>query len=66
MARKSSGKERYNFLIDKSVYDDFSLLCDDLGLVRGKQVENFMRDFVFQRQEELARFKEIKNGKRRS
>jgi hypothetical protein len=54
MAAKKN-KERYNFLIDKSVYDDFSFLCEELGLVRGKQVELFMKRFCEDHQEILAK-----------
>ena len=43
---KKSNKERYNFIIDKSVYREFSLICDEHGFVRSKKVENFMKDFV--------------------
>jgi hypothetical protein len=45
-ARRSSKKGRYNFLIDESVYVEFSQVCDDLGLVRSKNIENYMKDFV--------------------
>jgi hypothetical protein len=38
-------KVRYNFLIDEDVYTIFSKICDKEGLVRGKQVEIFMREF---------------------
>jgi hypothetical protein len=55
-------KERYNFLIDKAVYDNFSLLCEELGLVRGKQVELFMKRFCEKHAEEL---KEAKDAKRK-
>jgi hypothetical protein len=45
MPRKKSNKERYNFLIDKNVYRDFSMLCEELGLVRSKNLENYMKKF---------------------
>ena len=46
MPRKKSNKDRYNFLIDRDVYKDFSLICDELGLVRSKNLEIYMRNFV--------------------
>jgi len=46
MARKRDSKGRYNFLIDSAVYDKFSKLCDELGYVRGKQVELAMKGFI--------------------
>jgi len=60
MVRKKSNKERFNFLIDKSVYDDFSLICEDLGLVRSKKVEHFMKAFIEEQKEVL---KKLKNEK---
>ena len=44
MAKKRKG--RYNFLIDKDVYEAFSKLCEEKGLVRGKQVELAMREMI--------------------
>jgi len=46
MVKKKQNKNRYNFLIDKSTYDDFSLLCEELGLVRSKSVERSMKEFI--------------------
>ena len=46
MARLKKDKERYNFLIEKVVYEEFSQICDTLGLVRSKQLEIFMKKFV--------------------
>lgn len=46
MVRKKQNKNRYNFLIDKSTYNDFSLLCEELGLVRSKAVEIYMKEFI--------------------
>ena len=46
MARPKSSKKRYNFLIDESVYDDFSELCEELGLVRSKKLEIYMKKFI--------------------
>jgi antitoxin component of RelBE/YafQ-DinJ toxin-antitoxin module len=48
LARPKSNKYRYNFLIDKGVYDDFSKVCEELGLVRSKKLEIFMKEFVEQ------------------
>jgi len=39
-------KGRYNFLIDSSIYDEFSKLCEEEGFVRGKKVEQFMKKFL--------------------
>ena len=55
--KKRSNKQRYNFLIDASVYDDFSLLCEELGLVRSKNLERYMRKFVEENKELLAELK---------
>ncbi|MBU2560688.1 MAG: hypothetical protein KKD17_00160 [Nanoarchaeota archaeon] len=44
--KKKRKKGRYNFLIDESVYLEFSQLCDELGIIRSKSVENHMREFV--------------------
>ena len=43
-------KQRYNFLIDESVYKAFSRICQERGLVRSKQIELFMREFLKKRQ----------------
>ncbi len=61
MPKPKSNKERYNFLIDREVYDDFSLICEVDGLVRSKQLEKFMKEFVEARSEIL---KKAKNEKR--
>lgn len=58
MPRKRSNKERYNFLIDREVYDDFSLLCDDLGLIRSKKLENYMKQFIEENRMLLRKLKE--------
>jgi hypothetical protein len=60
MVSNKSKKQRYNFLIDKSVYDDFSLLCDEMGFVRSKKLEIYMKDFIEQNNELI---KELKNKK---
>lgn len=46
MPGKKSNKGRYNFLIDSSVYKDFSKICEELGLIRSKKLEHFMKDFT--------------------
>ena len=60
MTKRSASKGRYNFLIESSVYEDFSLLCQELGLVRSKQIENLLKQFLQEHAEEL---REIKEGK---
>ncbi len=57
MPKKKSNKDRYNFLIDKSVYDDFSLICEELGLVRSKNIERHMREFIDKNKELLRKLK---------
>jgi hypothetical protein len=57
MPRKPSNKKRYNFLIDRSVYEDFSLLCEELGLVRSKNIENNMKEFIEENKELLKKLK---------
>jgi hypothetical protein len=61
MARQKSNKRRYNFLIDKDTYDEFSLLCEELGLVRSKKLEIHMKKFVEENKELL---KKLKKGER--
>ncbi|MFC1741847.1 hypothetical protein ACFL3V_04900 [Nanoarchaeota archaeon] len=48
MAQKKSKtmKGRYNFLIDESVYQEFSQLCEEQGLVRSKTLENHMKELI--------------------
>ena len=58
--KRRSNKQRYNFLIDRDVYDDFSLLCDELGLVRSKNLENHMKKFIEEHKELLKKLKEKK------
>jgi hypothetical protein len=58
MPRHRSNKERYNFLIDKSVYDDFSLICEELGMVRSKKLENYMKQFAEENRQVLKKFRE--------
>ena len=57
MAKRKPGKKRYNFLIDGSVYDDFSLLCEELGLVRSKKLEIFMKKLVEENRELIEKLK---------
>ena len=54
---KKSGKERYNFLIEGEVYRDFSAICDELGLVRSKNIEIYMRKFIEEHREALKEAK---------
>jgi len=53
-------KGRYNFLIDKGTYDDFSVLCERLGLVRSKNLENYMREFIEKNKELIEKIKNEK------
>jgi len=39
-------KGRYNFLIDESVYKEFSAVCEQLGMIRSKNLENHMKEFI--------------------
>ncbi len=57
MARSNSGKKRYNFLIDHKVYGDFSAVCEELGLVRSKRLEIYMREFVEEHKEHIKKTK---------
>lgn len=57
MARSGSSKDRYNFLIDRSAYEDFSVICDELGLVRSKKVEILMKKFIEENKDTLKRIK---------
>jgi hypothetical protein len=62
MPRKRSNKKRYNFLIDRDIYDDFSLLCEELGLVRSKNLELHMKRFIEENKELIDKLKK-KRGK---
>jgi len=53
-SKKKQKKGRYNFLIDESVYLEYSQVCEELGLVRSKNLENYMREFV-KKQKELKK-----------
>ncbi len=57
MARPKSNKNRYNFLIDSAVYDDFSSICDELGLVRSKKLEIYMKSFIDENRQLLQKIK---------
>ena len=61
MSKKSSNKNRYNFLIDRDIYDDFSLICEDLGLVRSKKLEIEMKKFIEQNKSLLEEIKKKGN-----
>lgn len=54
---KKSNKKRYNFLLDQDIYEDFSLICDELGLVRSKKIEIHLRKFIEENKELLKRLK---------
>ena len=56
--KKSDKKGRYNFLLDNDTYADFSLLCDELGFVRSKKVEQYLKQFIEEHRTELMQFKE--------
>lgn len=60
MKKNRQIKGRYNFLIDKNTYDIFSVLCERLGLVRSKNLENYMREFIEKNKELLERIKNEK------
>ena len=51
MNKKKQKKGRYNFLIDESVYSEFSELCEEKGLVRSKQIENAIKKIVKEHKE---------------
>ena len=57
MARPKSNKKRYNFLIDADVYDDFSILCEELGLIRSKKLEIAMKEFMLEKKKLLEKLK---------
>ncbi|MBW2999397.1 hypothetical protein KY339_01890 [Candidatus Woesearchaeota archaeon] len=57
MAGKTAKKARYNFLIDKQVYEDFSLICEELGLVRSKNIENYMKGLIEKHAELVKKLK---------
>ena len=51
MNKKKPKKGRYNFLIDETVYEEFSQLCEEAGLVRSKQIENSMKKIIKEHKE---------------
>ena len=53
----STNKGRYKVLVDSGTYDDFSVLCEELGLVRSKHVENYMKQFIDEHKELLDKLK---------
>ena len=57
MPKEKKNKERYNFLIDKATYEDFSLLCEELGLIRSKIVEKALKEFIEKNKELLKKLK---------
>ncbi len=61
MARPKSNKNRYNFLIDNSVYKDFSMLCEEMGLVRSKKLEIYMKKFIEEHKKSIKKL--LKMGK---
>jgi hypothetical protein len=58
MVTKKSKKQRYNFLINRDIYDDFSIICEELGLVRSKKLELYMREFILHNQDLLNKLKD--------
>lgn len=56
--KKGDKKGRYNFLLDNETYADFSMLCDELGFVRSKKVEQYLKQFIQDHQAELLQLKE--------
>ena len=57
MPKVSSNKNRYNFLIDRGVYAEFSKICEELGYVRSKNLENYMKQVIKNNKEVLERLK---------
>lgn len=62
MSRKRSNKQRYNFLIDRDTYEEFSIVCEELGLVRSKNLELYMKKIIEENQELVDSMKK-KGGK---
>lgn len=60
MKKKRSNKDRYNFLIDKDTYEDFSLICEELGLVRSKNLEIYMKEFIEKNKDILKKIKDAR------
>jgi hypothetical protein len=57
MPKKRSNKDRFNFLIDRGVYDDFSMICEEMGFVRSKMVEKAMQKMIDDYKHILSRLK---------
>jgi hypothetical protein len=57
MIKKRKKKSRYNFLIDSDIYCEFSSICEEEGLVRGKQVELMMAEFINMKKEGMNKKK---------
>ena len=62
MPRPKSNKKRYNFLIDASVYNRFSEICEEMGLVRSKKLEIYMKKFIDENYDLLIKLKKGKIG----
>jgi len=58
MTIHKTNKDRYNFLIVKDVYEEFSSICDEMGLVRSKKLENYMKQFIEENKQTLKKLKE--------
>jgi len=57
MARPKSNKKRYNFLINSDTYNEFSKICEELGLVRSKKLEIYMKNFIKENSKLLSKLK---------
>lgn len=44
--KQKKNKGKYKFSINKDVYKEYSLICKKLGLIRSRQIENYMREFI--------------------
>jgi len=58
MNKKKPKKGRYNFLVIEEVYKDFSLICEELGLVRSKNIENHLKEFIEEHKSLLKKLKQ--------
>lgn len=47
-------------MIEQEIYDNFSLICERLGLIRSKNIENYMREFIEKNKELLEKMKNEK------
>ncbi|MBW2989482.1 hypothetical protein KY358_04150 [Candidatus Woesearchaeota archaeon] len=41
--------KRINFILDEEVYREFSVLCEELAIVRSKHIENYLKKFIKQK-----------------